>query len=313
MKFEKTQGLIAAPFTPMTSQGALNTSKIPAYFQLLRANGVSGAFICGSSGEGVSLTMAEKMIVADEWSRACKNDPAFKVIMMLGGTCQADCIELAKLSKELGFYGVAATSPFYYKPKDEIALADFCAKIANSVPDMPFYYYHIPVLTGVYLSMIKFIRLIEERSGNFAGIKYTHEDLQDFLSCLTYKDGAYDMLWGRDESLLSGLVLGVKSAVGSTYSYAAPLYLKIMAAFDNGNLNEAVRLQQQAVTMIDLLGKYGGIATGKSFMKLAGFDCGPFRSPVFNMAETDYQNFEKDAESINFSSFCSQVPQTTFS
>jgi N-acetylneuraminate lyase len=113
------------------------------------------------------------------------------------------------------------------------------------------------------------------------------------------------MLWGRDENLLSALVLGCKGAVGSTYNYAAPLYLRIINAFTATDLDEARRLQQQSVDMISLLSKYGGIATGKSYMKLIGFDCGAFRLPVKNMTEKEFELFKEDTAKINFQDFCS--------
>jgi len=50
MSIEKLKGLIAAPFTPMKEDGSLNLSIIPEYYQMLVANGVAGAFICGSTG-----------------------------------------------------------------------------------------------------------------------------------------------------------------------------------------------------------------------------------------------------------------------
>ncbi len=74
--------------------------------------------------------------------------------------------------------------------------------------------------------------------------------------------------------------LGVQGAVGSTYNYAAPLYLQLIKAFDEGDLSLARKLQQMAIDMIRLLGKYGGIATGKAFMKYVGMDCGEFRLPI---------------------------------
>lgn len=60
MTIQHLQGLIAAPFTPMDENGQLNVALIPSYYQFLKANKVTGAFICGSTGEGVSLTNTEK-------------------------------------------------------------------------------------------------------------------------------------------------------------------------------------------------------------------------------------------------------------
>ncbi|HPH33276.1 MAG TPA: dihydrodipicolinate synthase family protein, partial [Chitinophagaceae bacterium] len=77
MANQKLQGLIAAPFTPMHKDGTLNLELIPAYYDLLKSNGVTGAFICGSTGEGVSLTLQEKKSVAEAWAACTKNDPHF--------------------------------------------------------------------------------------------------------------------------------------------------------------------------------------------------------------------------------------------
>lgn len=306
MKMEHLQGLIAAPFTPMHPNGMLNLSIIPAYYQMLKANGVIGAFICGSTGEGVSLTISEKKAVAEAWVNCTKQDKDFKVMALLADTSIEDCKDLALHARNIGLYAVSFTSPYYFKPADIGMLAKVCVEIASVVPDLPFYYYHIPVLTGVSFPMFDLLKEMDGKIPNFAGIKYTHEDFMDFLSCLHFKNGKYDMLWGRDENMLPALSIGAKGAIGSTFNYAAPLYYNLIDAFNNNNLLLAQSLQQKSIDMIRLLGKYGGIATGKAYMKIIGLDCGEFRLPVKNMSENDFDLFKKDTEQINFSSFCSK-------
>ncbi|MCO6497589.1 MAG: dihydrodipicolinate synthase family protein [Chitinophagaceae bacterium] len=306
MKFKHLQGLIAAPFTPMNEDGTLNLSLIPGYYRFLKSNKVTGGFICGSTGEGVSLTLQEKKDTAKAWADCTKDDPDFDVMLLLGGTCIADCIELAKYAREIGLFAVSFTAPFYFKPGDAKTLAACCKEIADAVPDMPFYYYHIPVLNGCNIPMINLLKEADETIPNFAGVKYTHEDFMDFLSCLRFKDGKYDMLWGRDENMLASLSIGSKGAVGSTYNYAAPLYTEMIEAFEKNDLEKAQALQQTSIDMITLLGKYGGIATGKAYMKLVGVDCGEFRLPVKNMSDADFERFRKDTEALGFDNFRSR-------
>ena len=305
---EHLHGLIAAPFTPFHADGSLNLSLIPEYYEMLIANGVTGAFICGSTGEGVSMSVREKMAVAEAWASCSKSNPDFKVMTLLGGTNINDCKELAVHAKEVGLYAVSFTAPFYFKPASVDVWARICEEIAAEVPGMPFYYYHIPVLTGVGFAMYDLLQAIDGRVPNFAGIKYTHEDFMDFLSCLHFQNGKYDMLWGRDENMLSALVLGTRGAVGSTFNYAAPLYYELIEAFNSGELKKAQQLQQKSIDMIRLLGKYGGIATGKAYMKLIGLNCGEFRLPVKNMSAEQFQQFNKDVEQLNFKSFSSHLP-----
>jgi N-acetylneuraminate lyase len=300
------QGLIAAPFTPFGSNAELNLSIIPDYYKFLKSNGVTGAFICGSTGEGVSLTLSEKKAVAEAWAACSNQDEDFKVMMFLGGTCIADCIDLAKHAQQIGLYAVSFTGPFYFKPANAEMLARSCKAVAEQVPDMPFYYYHIPVLTGVNIAMYDLLKAVDGQIPNFAGIKYTHEDFMDFQSCMTFQNGKYDMMWGRDENMLSALALGNKASVGSTFNYIAPLYYALIDAFDSNDLKTAGELQQKSIDFIRLLGKYGGISVGKAYMKLAGMDCGEFRLPVKNMSSQDFEAFKLDVEALDFDKFKSR-------
>lgn len=300
------EGLIAAPFTPFHSNGDLNLELIPSYYALLKANEVTGAFICGSTGEGVSLTFDEKVAVMEKWAALTKDDADFSLIMFLGGTNIKECKQLAAAAETARVDAISFTSPFYFKPANVQQLAKCCAEVASAAPNTAFYYYHIPVLTGGNFAMIDLLKEVDTLVPTFTGIKYTHEDFMDFLSCINFNNRKYDMLWGRDENMLSSLVLGSKGAVGSTYNYAAPLYHDLIAAYNAGDFEKANALQQKSIDMITLLGKYGGIATGKAYMKLVDLDCGAFRLPVKNMSAEHFTSFKADVAALGFESFRSQ-------
>ena len=305
MHYTHLEGLIAAPFTPMYENGTINLSIIPEYYQLLKLNGVIGAFINGSTGEGPSLTTSEKKMVMAAWADCTKGDPDFKVMSLVGGTSVEDARDLAAYAAEMGLYGISITAPYYFKPQDLNMLVQMCIAVAEAAPDIAFYYYHIPVLTGVHFPMLSFLKQIHGKLSNFAGIKYTHEDFMDFQACLDFENGRYDMLWGRDENYLPALAIGVKGVVGSTYNYAAPLYQAIKKAWDDDDMHMARNLQLRSIQMIQLLGKYGGIATGKAYMKVIGLDCGSFRLPVKNMTPDDFILFKKEVEALHLDGYLS--------
>ncbi|WP_163324702.1 dihydrodipicolinate synthase family protein [Draconibacterium mangrovi] len=294
----KFEGLVAAPFTPMDKKGEVIYERISGYAGLLEKNKVVGAFINGSTGEGVSLSQKEKMKITEAWVQATSNTKNVKTINLVGGTSYIECIENAQHSADCGIDSIALLAPYYFKPAAAGQLAEFCAKIAEAVPNTPVYFYHIPVLTGCNVSMFDFLQEADSMIPNLAGIKYTHEDFMDFQSCMSFKNGKYDMLWGRDENLVSALVLGARAGVGSTFNYAAPLYYQLIDAFNESDLEKARKLQQQSIDMIRLLGKYGGIATGKAYMRYIGFECGEFRLPIKNMSNEAYKEFEKDVQGL---------------
>jgi len=304
---EKFEGLIAAPFTPMDVNGEVLYDQVSVYYDFLEKNKIVGAFINGSTGEGVSLSQKEKMKLVEAWTAKSKVRKSVKVITLVGGTSYKECIENARHAAECGVDAIALLAPYYFKPAGAKQLAEFVALVAASVPQMPVYFYHIPVLSGCFVPMYDFLQEADSIIPNLAGIKYTHEDFMDFLSCINFKNGKYEMMWGRDENMLSALVLGCRSGVGSTFNYAAPLYYQLIEAFDKGDFAVARKLQQQSIDMIRLLGKYGGIATGKAYMKYVGLDCGQFRLPIKNMSVSDYEKFTEDVRSLNMQELFSKL------
>ncbi|MVM33976.1 dihydrodipicolinate synthetase [Spirosoma sp. HMF4905] len=305
----KTEGLVAAPFTPMHANGSLNLATIPEYAHFLVQNGIKGAFIGGSTGEGVSLSFPEKLELLQAWGQV--DEPSLAKIMLVGGTSLEESKLLAKEASRAGFQAVAVLAPFYFKPANVELLAQFCIQIGEAAPDLGLYFYHIPALTGANLSMIDFLACIDGRLPNFYGIKYTHNDLMDFRQCVLFEKQKYDILWGWDEIYLAAMAMGARGAVGSTFNYAAPLYYDLMAAFNAGDLEKARQLQDKSIAIVRILGKYGGIATGKAFMRAVGIDCGGFRLPIANMSAVQYPRFLEDLHAIDFYAYASQMPVST--
>lgn len=298
MKFEKIQGLIAATFSPFNPQGELNTTVIPEYANFLYKNGNKGVFINGTTGEGASLTFDEKQILMTEWARY--NAPDFKVIAMVAGTSQKEGIALTKLAGETGIYGISVNAPYYVKTGTVTDLIDFMEPIAAAAPELAFYFYHIPLLSGVYLPMQELLEQAGRRIPNFAGIKYTHNDLMEFNLCLRYDNYRYDILWGWDEMLLAGLSMGAKGGVGSTYNFAAPLYLELINRFETKDLERALHLQEKSIDLISLYPRYGGAATGKTILKIAGIDCGDFRPPGKILSDNQRKELWTDLQKQSF-------------
>ena len=150
--------------------------------------------------------------------------------------------------------------------------------------------------------MIDLLREVDGLIPNFAGIKYTFEDLMDYQFCLEFGNRKYNILYGRDEMMLPVLSLGGEGFVGSTYGYSAPLYLSLMKAFREGDLVRAAALQYKTNQLIAVLGKYGN-GTGKAFMKAAGLDLGPCRHPLTTLTEEQYACFLDDLRALDFENY----------
>jgi N-acetylneuraminate lyase len=290
---------IAAPFTPMDVEGNVALDRIAPYAEHLIESGISGVFVCGTTGESPSLLLEERKDVLEEWVRCAGN--RLRIISHVGSNNLKESMELASHAEQTGAHGVAALSPYFFKPDDLQDLVNYLAKMAAASPGVPFYFYHMPSITGVHIQVNQLLNAVDGKIPNFAGVKYTHNDLMDMQLCLSYPRSDYQIFHGFDEILLCGLSLGVQSAVGSTYNYMANVYVKIFEAFRISDLDTARRLQLYSVKVIQLLNKYGGaVRAGKAIMGMIGVECGPCRLPLRPFSKSELEQFKKDLDGLRF-------------
>lgn len=299
--------LIAAPYTPFNRLGDLALRVIDEQAELFAHNGLAGVFICGTTGESMSLTIGERKKLTEAWIKSAAG--RFAVFVHVGHTCQRDCIDLATHAAEQGAAATAAMAPSFAKPADPEALADFCVPIAAAAPDLPFYFYHIPGMTGVNMSMASFLQIAGRRIPNLVGLKYSHDDLVDLAACVALDHGRFEVLFGKDEILLTALALGVRGAVGSTYNFMSPLYHRVIQAFDSGDIPTARREQMRSIELVRTLLRFGpsAMAAGKSLMARLGVDCGPVRPPLRQLSPEQATQLDEQLERLGFDEYCAKT------
>ena len=305
---EKIRGLVDAPFTPMHANGDINLQPIARYARMLKSNGLVGAFINGSSGEGYMLTTVERKAIAEEWIRNSPS-PDFKIIVHVGSCCLRDSEELAGHAATLGAWGIGAMAPPFPKITRINDLVKYCEAIAGSAPNLPFYFYHIPAFNGAYLSMVDFLKAVDGHIPNFAGIKFTYESLYEYNQCRLYKDGKYDILHGQDETILASLAQGgAQGGIGGTTNYNGRELTGIIKAWNEGNIEEAREKQNFSQEVINVICHFrGNIVGGKRIMKLIGLDLGPNRVPFANLTDEEEQKLKMELEEIGFFERCNKI------
>lgn len=294
----KIEGLIAATFAAYNENGTINLSIIPAIVNKMIDDGLTGVYICGTNGEGPNLTIEERMAIAEAYVKAVNK--RILVFIHVGHSSITESKKLAAHAAHIGADAFSSVAAFYFKPSSVLNLVNSMAEIAAAAPDLPFYYYHIPHVTGLVADMVEFLKLSEDLIPNLAGIKYTSTSIHEFQACLNYKNGKYDMLYGLDEMLLSALAVGAKGAVGSTYTFAAPLYIKVMELFKADQHIEARKIQYNLVEMVRCLLKYSPIPAQRAIMKMQGFELGPSRLPLVDLTKHEFDIFQQSLNNIGF-------------
>ncbi len=277
-EFPKIKGLVAATFTPLHPDGNVDLDPIPAIVDYLARCDVKGIFVLGSTGEGISMTLDERAAVAESYVEAARGK--LTTIIHVGDNALRDAQQLASHASSIGANAISMVAPNYFKPEGLDGLVASVAEVAAGAPDLPFYYYHIPAMTGVEADMVRFLEVAPRSVPNLVGLKMTDSDVSMLPECAAMDEGRFNILFGRDEMLLAGMSMGAEGAVGTTYNYLAPLYNAIIMAFEGGDREKALRLQKRASAMIRAIIQTCGRPGLKACMAFAGHDCGPQRLPL---------------------------------
>lgn len=298
MMDKKLSGLIAATYTPFDLNGSVNLDVIDSVVEYLLPRGITGLYVCGSTGEGMSLSTAERMAVAEGYVRAAQG--RVPVIVQVGHNSVEEAKQLSAHAQQIGADIISATCPSYFKVTSVRGLMDCMAEVAGGAPDLPFYYYHIPALTGSAIDVVDFMSHAGDQIPNLVGLKYTDTKLFEFQECVELDQGRYDVVWGCDEMLLGALATGAKGAIGSTYNIASPLYQRVVAEFEGGDLEEARRLQSLSVKMIRTMNRYPFHSAMKAVLGMQGLNMGECRLPQGNLADHQASQLRDELEAIDF-------------
>ena len=166
-------GLIAATFTPMHDDGRLRLDRVPEMVDRLVARGVEGLYVCGSTGEGPLLSGAERRAVAEAFVRASAG--RVPVVVQVGHNSLVEARDLAEHAHAIGADAISATPATYFKPKTLADVVDGIEAVAGGAPGLPFFYYHIPPITGVEVDVAELmivaaarVPTLPERTGSEA-------------------------------------------------------------------------------------------------------------------------------------------------
>lgn len=281
-------GLIAAAYTPMGADGALRLATIEQLGAHFDTSGVSGVFVCGTTGECHSLSTAERKQIAAEWVRVIKSHTSrqLPIVVHVGHNSLPDALELAAHAQEIGADAIACMAPFFFKPESLDDLVDYCAVVAGAV-ELPFYYYDIPTMTGVSFPMAEFLATAASCIPTLAGLKYSNTDLVGLQECLALEGGRYNVLFGCDEMMLAGTMLGAHGGIGSTYNYAASIYHRLFTAMQANDFAAAREHQLKSIALVRAMQDFGVLRAGKAIMAMLGVDCGPVRAPLRPLSEAE--------------------------
>jgi 4-hydroxy-tetrahydrodipicolinate synthase len=232
-------GVIAPVLTPFGEDGSPDAERFVAHCQWLMQEGCTALAPFGTTSEGNSLGVDERMELLEELAD-CDFD-AGKLMPGTGSCSLADAIVLTRHAVDLGCGGVLMLPPFYYKAPNEDGLFRFFSEVIENVGDdrLKVYLYHIPPVAQVGFSLSLIGRLIKAFPDTVVGLKDSSGDWSNTAAILeAYPQ--FEVFPGSEIFLLDGLRQGAAGCISATCNVSAAA---IRNVYDNWLSADADRLQ----------------------------------------------------------------------
>lgn len=284
-------GAWPALVTPFSADGHVNVSVLRRLVDYLIGKGIGGFYVCGSTGEGVYMSVGERKLVLETVvEQANRRVP---VIAHVGALVAGDAAALARHAQEAGADGVASIIPPLYANTQSIH--DYYHGIAAAAPDLPLLTY----IFGGPVDAVALMRALMDIP-TLAGGKYTGPNMFEFRRIIDLGEGKWTLFSGMDEQCAFAAMFGSSGCIGSSLNYHPGAYREILGSVAHGDHARAVELQLQVNLTTAAMMEVGYLGALKTVMGWLGFDCGRGRLPNLPLPTEKAPALEAKLKAVGF-------------
>jgi 4-hydroxy-tetrahydrodipicolinate synthase len=270
--------VITAILTPFQSDGSVDVDAFRRLAIHLVDNGSDGLVVAGTTGEGPTLSDAEKL---ELFSAAL--DAVGDRATVVANTGTYDTHHSAHLTGEahdLGVHGILVVTPYYNKPPQRAIVRHF-QEIA-CMTDKPVLAYNIPsrVVVDIEPATMDELAQIE----NVAGVKQAHDDLEEAKHVV---DLGLTLYAGDDNLVLPFLELGGEGGVCVHSHVWGPQTKEMIRRYKSGDAAGAKALNDEMAPAFELLKIQTNPIPIKAAMNLLGHELGGYRLPMVDPTEDE--------------------------
>jgi 4-hydroxy-tetrahydrodipicolinate synthase len=194
---------------------------------------LDGYTICGSTGESVSLSTAERL----ELIRfAAKNTPKGKrIVVGLTHTSVEECKTFARAAADLGLYAGLIPAPYYF-PNSTAMVREFMRAL-DRASDLELVFYDNPVYTKTWLRVDEICAMVDTCK-HLVGVKMTDHDL-DKVTHLKKK--GLSVFVGDDVVAFRSLLLGADGSMIIAPAVFPEAYQRTTTLLEQGDNRAALQ------------------------------------------------------------------------
>ncbi len=284
-------GAWPALVTPFTAENEVDVAGIEALVDNLLDKRIGGFYLCGSTGQGIFQSVAERKLVTETALR--RIDERVPAIVHMGCQAMGDAIELAIHAQEAGASGVSSIIPAGYTGLESISR--YYAALAASVPSLPF----LPYLFTSTSSAVALIEAISDIP-NLAGAKYTGPNMFELRHIIEAREGSWSIFSGMDEQCVFAAMSGTCGNIGSTLNVIPGIYRRIHEYVADGDALSARDLQVRANRVTTTLIGFDYMAALQMAITMLGVEINGPRLPSLPFDDSRKEELRSALIAVNF-------------
>ncbi len=266
-------GVMPAMITPFDKRGGLNLDALPAYLKFQQDAGMDGVVVCGTNGEGVSMSVAERKRLLEA---VIDLRGSLIVIAGTGAANLPDAIELTRHAAAAGADAALALPPFFFKNPTAQGVAAFFRPLLDAA-EIPVLLYSIPQQTAVQITD-EIIGLLADHP-RLAGLKDSKGDWET-TSGLISTWPKLSIFSGGDQIMARSLAAGSAGAISGSANAFPDLVAEVRKSVGTGASDTA---QARLTAAKDILIQYPLIAAVKSVLAHRGVSRMYVRPPLIDL------------------------------
>ncbi len=275
------RGVFTAIVTPFQADGSLNLDAVPRFLDFQRRMGMDGIVVCGTNGEGVSLSVEERKRLLE---CALLYRDGLSVIAGTGAASVTDAIELTQHAASAGADAALILPPFFFKNPSAQGIAAYFRRILDATASIPILLYSIPQFSAVAITD-EVIDLLADQP-RVIGLKDSAGDWKRTHELITQRT---DLLIfpGSDDLLAVSFQAGAKGAISGTANAFPDLVAGVYRAHISGK--DSAYAQQRLDEAREIMTDYPMIAVSKSILAHRGVERMWVRPPLVDMTPSQEQ------------------------
>lgn len=292
-------GVFAAAVTPLNAQHHPDITALPALFTHLAQRGCHGALLFGTTGEGPSFSIEERIEFVREAVRYRDSaSPDFKILVGTGFPSLEDTIRMTRQAFDLGADAVLTLPPYYFKGVSAEGLATFFEAVARAaVPeDGLMLAYHIPQVAGVGVPDESIARLRERGVKQIVGMKDSQDDLNHTLTTTRAFPG-FAVFAGSDSILTEALAGGGAGCITALANITSPFNRAVWDAHQRGEVAPEAQSKLTRARQI-VKGLNGPAAMKAALAELFGFPYWEVRPPLEGLTREQIEALTQDLRAL---------------